>query len=397
MLPLCISRPQTFIYHSNFLWDKVEKEQILLMEAFNEKIKISVNESSGDKMLKGVGALLPFSSKKFWLYWLLGVFVFWLWYQATVNVLYAGTLLAYSGFADFLIGSAIGLGMIFTLFACDTWIVIGFKWRRNKTYRIAIDFILSWFSPLITGSLFILVSFIAGKEPKIEWLDVYIINFMIFMIIEVLWFVANYQYTRRLFEKSRRLGIQLEYYSLRSQVNPHFLFNSLNILYSLSHIDVPRSQDFILSLSKMYRYIMTRREEFVIPLAEEIDFVNSYVEVLKVIYYDCFEVDISGLEGREDYSIVPFSLQLLIENVTKHNVIDSHHPMRLQIAINDDNITVSNNVSKKKSLPKCEQGVGIGLRYLKELYGVQGKEFKYFEDDNRFVAEVPFIDKVATS
>lgn len=327
-------------------------------------------------------------SARWW--WLLGVFIFFVWYQMTVNVLYENTLWFYSGFIDFLIGTAVGFGMIFFMFLFNTIFVAYIKWKRNKLWRIGLDFILAQATPVLTAWIFMGVSFIFNKTPNIRWLDVYIINFMIFTIIETVWFVGNYQYTKRLYERQLRLSTQFEYYALRSQVNPHFLFNSLNILYSLMHIDTTKSQEFLLALSRLYRYIMGRSERSAVPLCDEIDFLHDYADVLRILYYECFELEIIGEIPSKAY-LIPFSLQLLIENVTKHNVIDSKNPMTVHVHIFPDAIVVTNNITLKKHLPKEMEGKGIGLKYLTELYRMHHKTFSYGVEDDNFVAKVPYI------
>lgn len=328
-------------------------------------------------------------------YYLLGVLVFYIWYQATVNVMYEGKLLAYNGFADFIIGSLVNGTMILILFLINTWIVFGLKWKRNKFERFLLDFIISQASPVVINLLFLLFAYVMGKYPYIEWLQTFVLNFMILMLNETVFFVANYKHSQQKYEASQRLTVQLEYDVLRTQVNPHFLFNSLNILYSLTHIDIAKSQEFVLSLSRMYRYIMSRRDKATESLSHEMEFLQSYVDVLKMLYFDCFDIEITGKNDEYDnLHLIPYSLQLLIENVTKHNVIGRDNPMRVSIHITDEGLTVSNPVTPRQDGSGGTKDTGIGLTYLTKLYQLHGGNFEVRSDNGNFTVFVPFINEV---
>lgn len=323
-------------------------------------------------------------------YYLLGVFVFYVWYQALSNVLYGGEILAYRDFTDFLIGTAINFSMVLLLFLLNTYIVFGLNFWKNSLKQIPLNLLLSQTAPLITNATFLFISFVFGKHPHIRWIQVYLSNFIIYIINELVWCVVHYIRIQNSYERSRLAVVQLEYKVFRAQVNPHFLFNSLNILYSLSHIDVPKSRQFILSLSRMYRYIMGRKDGITVRLSEELEFLQSYIEVLETLYYDSLTIKVDGLENVADHQIVPFSLQLLIENVIKHNVLNKDCHMTVRIEIGQDALRVTNNIVPKPFLPEQEK-TGVGLQYLTELYNAHGQKFSYTKTDKEFSAVVPYI------
>lgn len=327
------------------------------------------------------------TSKKVRLYYLLGVAIFYLWYQAIVNVLYAGTLLAYDDFSDFLVGCAINGSMILLLFVINTAIVYGIKWRRNEFHRILLDLLLSFTAPVIVNGIFTVIVLMMGKEPMVMWLQTYVVNMMIFMLNEGVLFLINYK-------KSQRVAAQLRYEVLRAQVNPHFLFNSLNILYSLTHLDIEKSREFIISLSGMYRYIMTHSGEMTVSVREELEFLAPYTEVLKMLYYDSLDVEIRGEENVDRQRMVPYSLQLLMENVIKHNVVSREYPMKVEVDINPHSITVRNVLRPKEESikPAMEKSTGTGLKYLQELIRLNGKECAVRKSEGMFEVEVPFVD-----
>lgn len=333
------------------------------------------------------------SSYKPRLFYIIGVFIFYLWYQAVVNVLYAGTLFAYSDFTDFVVGFAINCSIIFLLFLINTEIVYKLRWKCNMPLKVLLDFILSLGAPIVVNGIFYLIAFIAGKTPEVLWLQAYVVNVMIFMINETSYFLIHLRHSEQKYETSRRIAIQLEYDVLRAQVNPHFLFNSLNILYSLTHIDIDKSREFIISLSGMYRYIMAHRGETSVPLREELDFFGHYADVLKTIYFDSLEIHISGENNINNSRIVPYSMQLLLENVIKHNVISSEFPMKVDVVIDNESIKVTNILRPKEESLKNDNSysTGTGLKYLKELHSRNGRGCVVTVTDNTFEVEVPLL------
>lgn len=330
------------------------------------------------------------SRKALYGWYLLVVFIFYVWYQAIMNVLYGGTLFPYNGLMDFVEGTSINFINIFLMFLLNTLVVFRKWWCVKSMWNIPVSLLLSQCVPVAINGLFLIVSFMLGMMPEVMWIQTFLINFMVFMINEIIWVMANYRRSQQMYENARNMAVQLEYNVLRAQVNPHFLFNSLNILYSLSHIDVPRSQEFILSLSRVYRYIITLRGSMVVSLSDEIDFLKSYIGVLTILYYDCFVVDISGEEKVCERQIVPFSLQLIIENVTKHNVINKENPMTVHIYIEDTGLCVKNALNLK-NFESPKEKMGIGLVYLTELYRLHGKKFEYEKTDKEFIVRVPYI------
>lgn len=337
------------------------------------------------------------SKKKFCILYIVGVLIFYLWYQAVVNVLYAGRLLAYDDFTDFLIGTLVNGSMLLLLFAINAVIVFGIKWRRNKTYRVFIDFALSFLAPLIVNGIFYLTALCFSQHGEVLWLQVYVVNVMIFMINETLFFIVNYKRQQQITQTMQRVSAQLEYDVLRAQLNPHFLFNSLNILHSLTFLDIEKSREFLLSLSSMYRYIMSRRAYTIVTVADEMEFLDSYLEVLKMLYMNCFEIEITGVEKYKGRKVVPYSLQLLIENVIKHNVINQEKPMTVHILMNDSGMEISNPLRPKGLTSNRAASSGIGLMYLSKLYELHGQKITKQKTDVLYSVRLPFLDGETTT
>lgn len=317
-------------------------------------------------------------------YYMIGVFIFFAWYQGTVNLMYEGNVFAFEDFSVLAKAFFIGYIPILLLFIGNTYIVFKLKMPLTVPKKIAVDLVLSQLVATGVNLLFVCIALLLGKSPTVNWLMTLILNFFALCINEIVFFVMNY-------ERQMRVSTALEYSVLRSQVNPHFIFNSLNILHSLVYLDRDKSGEFILSLSGMYRYIMSRRESRIVTLAEEMEFLDSYVEVLNIVYYDRLKVEILGRENITDQKVVPFTLQLLMENATKHNVLRKDDPLRVTIDIKPDHLTVTNIKKVKSDDAKTDPSSGVGLRYLRELYRYAGKDCVVEDGDKEFKVNIQLI------
>ena len=181
--------------------------------------------------------------------------------------------------------------------------------------------------------------------------------------------------------------LQYQYDALKAQVNPHFLFNSLTILYSLIDIDKEKSLQFTMSLSQTYRYILSHQDDREVPLKDEIGFLRSFANVLVIRYNESFKVEIYGEENIGDHIVIPYCLQLLLENVIKHNVINEKNPMCVKVEIDDCGVTMKNPIRLRQTLTSTK----IGLAYIEKMYALYGKRFEYNEDNKIFTAKIPYL------
>jgi LytS/YehU family sensor histidine kinase len=167
-------------------------------------------------------------------------------------------------------------------------------------------------------------------------------------------------------EQLQRENIQSQLEGLKSQVNPHFLFNSLNTLSYLIPEDAEKSVKFVQKLSKVYRYILEMTEEKLIPLHKELEFLNSYIFLLKERFEDNLQVEIDIPKERMNDQIIPLSIQILFENAIKHNIISSAKPLKVKVMINEEQkLIVENNLQKKKQIRNSTK---FGLQNIKNRY-----------------------------
>lgn len=230
--------------------------------------------------------------------------------------------------------------------------------------------------------------FVTGLMP--EWGGTVFNAIFIFLGVETYYYVLRYKETLQREAAANEELIMSRYRLLKSQVNPHFLFNSLNILNSLIGLDHEKAQKFVLHLGRLYRYIMEHDNDDTISLAKELDFMQTYLELLRIRYGDNIRISISGMDNADmNRRMVPFTLQLLLENITKHNIISSRYPMHVQISISTDSLTVRNSIRMKNS--STLESSGVGSKYLSELYRRHGLSFTASAAEGWYTAQVEYI------
>ena len=238
---------------------------------------------------------------------------------------------------------------------------------------------------------------------------------MLIMIIEivVVIIIALIMYTKEFFyswresvtneEALKRDKLALQYESLKNQVNPHFLFNSLNTLSGLIGKDDEKATRFVKQLSDIYRYVLEHKDREVVPLDTEMKFVKNYISLMKIRFGNNLIVE-SDISESSVYKIIPLSIQMLVENAIKHNIISSEKPLTLSLTINEqDHLVVKNNLQKKTSILQDDAGewekhglMNIKSRYeylSKGTFEVNGASEEPFPEglDGYFVVNVPLI------
>ena len=184
-------------------------------------------------------------------------------------------------------------------------------------------------------------------------------------------------------------NMRTRYEALKNQVDPHFLFNSLNTLNALIRIDADKAQQYVQQLSYVFRYTLQNKE--VISLEEELKFTQAYSHLMQIRYGDCLQF-VYDIDPRfHHYSVIPLSLQILVENAIKHNVVSVRQPLTISFVTSDDaTITISNPIQLKKEL---ETGEGIGLVNLAERYRLMWQqEIIIAQKDGIFSVEITLVN-----
>ncbi len=234
---------------------------------------------------------------------------------------------------------------------------------------------------------------LSGKVTGRRFLELLLIAIVIeAMVYSVIYMIEYAITTRRKAEKEKDRAdlAKFQYLNLKQQVNPHFLFNSLNILDSL----VINGQDeeastFIHKLAGIYRYMLKNEEESTVTLRDEMTYVGMYCDLLKVRFQEGFNVDVRIREEDLSRCVIPCSIQLLVENATKHNSVTPGEPLGVEIYTDGESLTVVNNLIPRVTR---SQSSGIGLNYIRQQYEERsGKEIEIVRTDTTYKVKLPLL------
>lgn len=192
---------------------------------------------------------------------------------------------------------------------------------------------------------------------------------------------------------ARSANAQFE--SLKNQLDPHFLFNSLNVLSALIDENPDQAQNFTASMSKIYRYVLEQKDKELVTVEEEIDFAKTYCELLKTRFEDSvqFEFDINPADLRS--FVVPLSLQLLLENSIKHNFATSQKPLKVKVYTEDGFLLIENNLQAREQV---KESAGIGLSNIVQRYALLTKKNVFIEKSTDFFrVKIPVLTQKITT
>lgn len=190
-------------------------------------------------------------------------------------------------------------------------------------------------------------------------------------------------------EAAKKEGVIANYDALKRQVNPHFLFNSLNVLDSLIRINSDSASQFLERLSTVYRYLTLKEERDTVKLSEEIEFIRSYIYLMEVRFKDNLRVNLNIADDAMQLHIIPSSLQLVLENAIKHNEVSRSKPLTIQIQSEKDTIVILNDLQPKAT---DSPSSGIGLKNIQLRYEFLGlNNFVAFKEENQYKVVLPLI------
>ncbi len=260
--------------------------------------------------------------------------------------------------------------------------------REKPASRSGIAFLYTTFMLLAA----LLETFLVGMGE-----ESFILIFLIALIAQVtmycLVYIINYTITVRhemQTQKEKANMAQYRYLKLKRQVNPHFLFNSLNILDCLiSEEKTEQASTYTHKLAGIYRYMLKSEDEEIVPLRDEIDFVQRYIDLLKVRFPEGFEAEIDVPEDAMARFVPPCSIQLLVENATKHNAVSPERPLTVKVKVEDGCVRVSNNVIPKVTM---SPSTGLGQQYIRQLYmDLSGKSIEIVRTGDEYCVTLPLL------
>lgn len=245
--------------------------------------------------------------------------------------------------------------------------------RVTKT-KMALSFFLTWAASSLFGQLFVLLHH-QFDIPAIDAMVHHYLHPLRDLIIASIVTGTNYIYhlvvkQQRIIvenEELRTESVRHQYESLKNQLNPHMLFNSLNTLLSLIRESPTKAIDYTQELSRVLRYTLQDDDRRSVTLAEEMQFAEAYIYLMKMRYEDNLRFDIHIDQSMNSMLLPPMSVQLLIENAIKHNEISNRNPLTISIRTEGGMLSVSNRIQPKRLTPA---GPGIGLDNLAIRYNL---------------------------
>jgi hypothetical protein len=306
------------------------------------------------------------------------------------------------GFREFLLSFAWAVAI------CAT------QWIGNSRIYSLLDKKYSWEDHLLKRAVFgslaliaysatafmvvqiIMYKLVAGSLPEnpVSWglrssYVAILISFVVSLIFVAVGFFQNWKASLLEAERIRAEMLMYKYEALQNQINPHFLFNSFNVLSDLVYEDQKRAVHFIKQLSALFRYVLDSRDKELVPIKEEVEFMKAYTYLLQTRFENKLTIR-SDIQDRKHEMIVPMTLQLLIENCIKHNEISARQPLSIEISRNGDYIRVKNSLQPKAASVDSKK---TGLSNIRQ-------QFKYFtpkdiiinQTGDSFMVDVPIIN-----
>jgi hypothetical protein len=232
--------------------------------------------------------------------------------------------------------------------------------------------------------------FLAHEKPS-NYIFPVVITFIITLSLYAIQFYKAYQENKVNEQKIIAGTASAKYESLKNQIDPHFLFNSLNVLSSLIEENPDKAQKFTTSLSKVYRYVLEQKDKDLVSVEEELSFATTYMDLLKMRFENSLTYEIILHQMHPDFKVVPLSLQLLLENTVKHNIVSEQKPLFIKIYIENGFLVIENNLQKKEVL---QDRKGVGLQNIIDRYAlISRKKMIVEQTENRFKVKLPILTK----
>lgn len=249
------------------------------------------------------------------------------------------------------------------------------------------------------------LTFIQSGMDRSAWnwkmISIFLISSHTFSLLAYSFMLFVYQTLNALAQKEKVLvekealekeNAKSKFEALRQQLNPHFLFNSLSSLKALIASNSAEAEKYVVQLSDVYRYLINHRANDLVSLKDEITFIRSYLFLLEIRYEDNLHVSFQVQDEYEKYRLAPLTLQILLENTVKHNIISGLNPLQIKIYTENNNITVSNTLQPRDQV---EGSSNFGLYNLGQQYKfLTGKEIDIQKTTTDFSVTIPLIPPI---
>lgn len=251
-------------------------------------------------------------------------------------------------------------------------------------------FFIARFVHLVVIESYSLKQFIEN-ESAINYVIALLIAFVVTLAYHVVGFYKALQDAKLKEKTFESESHSAKFDALKNQLDPHFLFNSLNVLSALIDEDTDKAQDFTIGLSQVYRYVLDQKNKDLVSLNDEIKFAHTYLNLLMMRFEDSIKVDIDEKTSKIKAKVIPLSLQLLLENAIKHNQISEKKPLEIKIFIEENMLVIENNYQPKLASSSQKRN-GIGLDNIRLRYKLfTDKKCVVHQTEQTFSVKLPLV------
>lgn len=278
----------------------------------------------------------------------------------------------------------------FLAYSTDSWLDTKISWKNSFLTRFSLALVINFSVALILAEAEAL--YVHEAKPA-DLVKIGILLFTGMVIYEIIygWFYSYRHFAQKQVEslKIDRLQLELQIESLKSQISPHFLFNCLNTISSLLYKDTHLAEEFIRRMADTFQYVLKNQKRKTVTLREELDFVKAYYYLLQVRFENNLKLEINVPRNLLDSPIPPLTLQMLMENSVKHNVISKDQPLLVYVAARDNtHLLVSNSKTKANA---NVSGFQVGLEAIHKRYAFFTAEKIKVTDSDKFVVQLPVL------
>ena len=335
----------------------------------------------------------------------IGAFCGYLTYSFLTHSQLNGELWSNSILLEYLIAMLIGVANAWGIMMINSWFNRRFPWKKGVLLRLILGyftqgiFVIAISTVLTLGALF----WFNGSSTFQDLITQYNAEFIKLCIVIVLGLIVynviyfalfsyhEFSVTQIEMLENERKQLELQLEALKSQLRPHYLFNSLNTISSLLYKDAKLTENFIRRLAETYKYILSTHQHQYVSLSEEIEFVKSYHFLLKVRFEENIFLEINMPPTLMDTKIPPLTMQILVENAIKHNVITQKNPLYIYISAIDD--TILKVMNTKTQSPIHTTSFNIGLKNIKKRYDMLSDHKVTIINETKFAVHLPVIKK----
>lgn len=283
------------------------------------------------------------------------------------------------------------------------WLNKFLPWTGNITKRLVVSLISTFIYTSLAWVVIVWIWILVddGKamgfsqfisvlpKNKAAFIMTHVITLIVSSIMHGRSFLIEWKKSAIEAEQLKKEHIAAQYETLKNQVNPHFLFNSFNVLTTLVHKDADLAEQFVRQLSDVYRYVLDSRDKEVVPLDLELKELEAYIFLMKIRFGESLKTNISPMTTTEGVSIAPLTLQMLVENALKHNEVSKAYPLSIEVFQEGDYMVMRNNLQLKNNIG---ESTGVGLENIQSRYRfLTDKAVIINKNDNCFEVKIPVI------